>query len=79
MRRPCCWGRELTGMKKYEKKQKKSHQDPRSWARVHKPHKGKDREKPRETRKRPKETRKQTTVTSKGLQRQGSCGPREPL
>lgn len=71
MRRPSCWGRELTGMEKYEKKQKKS---PWSWARVHKPHKDKDRGKPREKRKKPMETRKQTTVTSKGLQRQGSHG-----
>lgn len=78
MRRPRCWGRELTGMKKYEKKQKKSPQDPRSRAGVHKPHKDKDRGKPREKRKRPTETRKQTTETSKGLQRQGSCGAESP-
>lgn len=62
-------------MKKHAKKQKDSHQDPRTWTKVHKPHKDKDREKPREERKRRLETRKQDIATGKDLGDRAAVDP----
>lgn len=48
LRRPCSWLERATEMKKYAEEQQNRHQDQQGWAKVHKPHKDKDREKPRE-------------------------------
>ena len=40
-------GERATEMKKNAEKQQDSHQEPQRWTKVHKPHKDKDREKPR--------------------------------